>query len=323
MSDKNEHAALDRILRIAKEALRETQAGEPEHSPSAARAVCTPKSLPNSLLVQAARKAAEINPMNSPIMQFAPGAMPADPLSIAALTTKYWGPNRRRLTVKFMDTNSKALKDKILQYMNAWSKTACITFVETSGTGQVRISRGAGGYWSYLGTDILQIPANRPTMNLEGFTVNTSDDEYKRVVCHETGHTLSFPHEHMRKELIARIDRQKAYDYFWRTQRWDRAMVDAQVLTPLDDATIIRTPPDQTSIMCYQLPGQITKDGKPILGGKDINTWDFAFAGKIYPKHGQQAAAMDDDLGIDDDNNEAFENDDEDSSELYDPNLAI
>lgn len=138
MSDKNEHAALDRILRIAKEALSETQAGEPEHSTNAARAVCTPKSLPKSLLVQAVRKAAEINPMNSPIMQFALGAMPADPLSIAALTTKYWGPNRRRLTVKFMDTNSKALKDKILQYMNAWSKTACITFVETSGTAQVR-----------------------------------------------------------------------------------------------------------------------------------------------------------------------------------------
>ena len=36
--------------------------------------------------------------------------------------------------------------------------------------------------------------------------------------------------------------------------------------------------------MCYQIPGQITKDGKPIPGGTDINEKDYAFAGAIYPK---------------------------------------
>jgi len=50
------------------------------------------------------------------------------------------------------------------------------------------------------------------------------------------------------------------------------------------------TPPDQTSIMCYQLPGLITKDGKPIIGGTDINATDYAFAGKIYPRLGHAMA---------------------------------
>jgi hypothetical protein len=36
--------------------------------------------------------------------------------------------------------------------------------------------------------------------------------------------------------------------------------------------------------MCYQLPGEITKDGKPILGGLDIDKTDKSFAGSIYPK---------------------------------------
>ena len=36
--------------------------------------------------------------------------------------------------------------------------------------------------------------------------------------------------------------------------------------------------------MCYQLPGEIMKDGKPVVGGADIDPSDFAFAGKIYPK---------------------------------------
>jgi len=57
------------------------------------------------------------------------------------------------------------------------------------------------------------------------------------------------------------------------------------VLTPLAEASIMGTrESDPTSIMCYQIPGEITKDGKPIPGGRDINSTDFAFAASIYPK---------------------------------------
>jgi hypothetical protein len=90
----------------------------------------------------------------------------------------------------------------------------------------------------------------------------------------------------MRKALVERIDPAKAYEYFRRTQGWDPRMVDQQVLTPLDERSIMGTPADQTSIMCYQLPGSITRDGKPILGSMDINQTDYAFAGGIYPKPG-------------------------------------
>jgi hypothetical protein len=104
------------------------------------------------------------------------------------------------------------------------------------------------------------------------------------VVRHETGHAIGFPHEHLRRELVGRIDPVKAYPYFLATQGWSREMVDQQVLTPLDDASIFATPADQDSIMCYQLPGSITFDGQPIHGGLDINPTDFAFAALIYPK---------------------------------------
>jgi hypothetical protein len=36
--------------------------------------------------------------------------------------------------------------------------------------------------------------------------------------------------------------------------------------------------------MCYQLPGSITKNGKPIVGGSDIDPQDYKFAASIYPK---------------------------------------
>ena len=64
-------------------------------------------------------------------------------------------------------------------------------------------------------------------------------------------------------------------------------MVDQQVLTPLDERTLMATPADQTSIMCYQLPGSITRDGRPIIGGSDINQSDYNFVGQIYPKLGR------------------------------------
>ena len=256
---------------------------------------CVPKSLPERLIIQAAQTAMRINPVNAPA--FGPMTGPAmdldgmNPLRIAVMVSKYWGPTPRQLTVSFMESTPQDLRTRILSHMNEWAKSGCINFVWTQGVGQVRVSRSGGGYWSYLGTDILHIPQDRQTMNLQDFTMNTPESEYKRVIRHETGHTLGFPHEHMRQELIAKIDSNKAYDYFLRTQGWNRAMVDAQVLTALDQTSILGTPPDQTSIMCYQLPGSITRDGRPIIGGTDINPTDAGFAARIYPKPGHQGAS--------------------------------
>jgi hypothetical protein len=269
------------------EAGEEQEDGAAVMTPSPADATCSLRLLPTRLLIRAAEVATQINPVNAP--GFGPAAaigaeIPTEPARLAVLTAKYWGPRSRRLTVSFMESTPADLRRRIVAHLNAWSARGGISFAETMETGDVRISRGPGGYWSYLGTDIRLIPRNRPTMNLQGFTMSTPEAEYRRVVRHEAGHTLGFPHEHMRRQLINRIDRQKAYDYFRRTQGWDRAMVDSQVLTPLNEWSIMGTPSDEDSIMCYQLPGTITKDGKPIRGGKDINATDYNFVARIYPK---------------------------------------
>lgn len=240
---------------------------------------CSVRQLPARLLVPSAEVAAEANPTNVPAHW---RAEVAEPQRIALLTTKYWGPSARTLSVSFMESTSATLRRLILAHMNAWD--CGVTFAATNGVGEVRISRAGSGYWSYLGTDVRLVPLNYPTMNLQGFSARTPDSEYRRVVRHETGHTLGFPHEHMRAEVVARIDRTKAYRYFAQTQGWPRDLVDSQVLTPLDGRSLYATPADQTSVMCYQLPGSITRDGRPILGGADINATDAAFAATIYPK---------------------------------------
>lgn len=236
--------------------------------------------------VLAARAAVEENPANAPPA----GALMAlaGPQFIAVATSKYWGPQTRTLSVRFLDSPTAACRRLILEHMNAWSARIGISFAETGGQGDIRISRGAGGYWSYLGTDVRQIAAGRPTMNLQGFTETTSAAEYRRVVRHETGHTLGCPHEHMRRALVELLDANKTIAYFRQTQGWSRETTIQQVLTPVEEQSLMRVEGgpvvDDESIMCYQLPGSITKSGRPIPGGRDIIESDFAYMSRLYPK---------------------------------------
>jgi astacin (peptidase family M12A) len=281
--------ALHDIERIASAATKQgTKSASNGHEPvnSASNVACSIKRLPSRLREQAAKVSIRLNPANAPLQEFfTVGAPPPDsPLALTLTTAKYWGSAQRVLSVSFTEVTPADLRTRIVGHLNAWSLWTSISFAETAGVGDVRISRSSGGYWSYLGTDITLVPQNRQTMNLEAFTMNTPESEFRRVVRHEAGHTLGFPHEHMRQELVARIDPAKAYPYFLSTQGWSKEMVDQQVLTPLDNGSIYGTAADQDSIMCYQLPGGITYDGQPIRGGTDINATDYAFASLVYPK---------------------------------------
>ena len=255
---------------------------------------CYIASLPVDQQVEAARVAIAENPSNAPRLDAmlstasiafsgAPDVM--EPAFLAVLTGKYWGATGVDLSVSFLDNPPVAVRDRILSHMNAWGTFANVKFSWSQSGGVVRINRGAGGYWSYLGTDIKMISRNEPTMNLQGFSNSTPESEYTRVVRHETGHTCGFPHEQLRQKIVNRLDVPKTLEYFRRTQGWSEATTRANVLTPLEERSITGSEiTDETSIMCYQLPGSITKDGKPIPGGPDFSSVDREFAAKLYPK---------------------------------------
>jgi hypothetical protein len=248
---------------------------------------CSIKLLPEDQWVPAAETAVRINPANHfSTQQFtmATGEV-LPPEHLALLVAKRWPSTGVHLTVAFIETVDAALRARIISHMNAWGAYCNATFAEVAANAQVRISLAGSGYWSYLGTDILHISAGQPTMNLQGFSMSTPESEYHRVVRHETGHTLGFPHEHLRAEIVNRIDPVKAKAYFLANDGWDAATVTAQVLTPLDNSALLATATaDPTSIMCYWLPGSIMKDGVAVTGGSDIDGQDQAFAATVYPK---------------------------------------
>ena len=251
---------------------------------------CAIKLLPRSQWVEAARRAISINPANAPMahmLHLGTAAAVITPERLAIVTSKYWGAAGVHLTVSFLDNPAEDLRARILEHMNAWGVYANVQFSEVDSNGQVRIARLVGdGYWSYLGTDVLAIPTSEPTMNLDSFTMDTPNSEFVRVIRHETGHTLGFPHEHLRSEIVNLVDRDEAIKYFRNTQGWPPDVTIAQVLTPLESLGLIATAtPDQDSIMCYWLPAEIMMNHIEVRGGTDINARDGKFAGSIYRKN--------------------------------------
>ena len=243
-------------------------------------------------LYDAAAIAEQESPLNRPSHQMLARVLPpGGPLTefIAVLTTKYWRTTGVRLGVGFLDNPSSALRARILAHMNAWGQRANVRFIESTNDPVVRITRDQPGHWCYIGTDALLIDQDQPTMNLAGFTSNTPDREFCRVVRHQTGHALGCPHELMRAETIAQIHEQKAIAFFASTQGWTEAQVRAQILTPLPASSLWASiSPGRQSIMTYQIPGAVTKSGVAIPGGLDIDQLDHEFLGKVYP----QPAAM-------------------------------
>ncbi len=246
---------------------------------------CHIKQVPPSKQIDAMHAAVNINAANAVVLT---SGLVLAVQHLAVLTGKYWGSAGVNLGVYFLDTQDVGIKNKILLYANKWRTEgkANVAFKESSyGASDVRIARQRGdGYWSYLGTDIRQIPGNEATMNLDSFSLSTPDSEYSRVVPHEFGHTCGYPHEHQRKQIVALLDRPATIAYFADHYGWSEAETVQQVFVPLEEASIRGTPnADDTSIMCYDFPGEITKTGKPIPGGMRINATDAAFAAKLYP----------------------------------------
>ena len=87
---------------------------------------CRIMTLPDDMLIQAARVAVEIEPRNAPAFQQAASLLRFDtstilnPQSIAALTTKTWGSKSRTISVSSLDGANAATMNRIVAHMNAW-----------------------------------------------------------------------------------------------------------------------------------------------------------------------------------------------------------
>jgi serralysin len=113
----------------------------------------------------------------------------------------------------------------------------------------------------------------------------TSEKEFARTILHEFGHALGMVHEHQSPVNGIPWDETKVYNYYRTHYRWNRKMVKSEVLRRYNVTNTNFSEFDPDSIMLYEVPSTVTKDGSSIRGQSNkLSPKDKSFIAKLYPR---------------------------------------
>lgn len=246
--------------------------------------ICTEKELPfdpvTQLKAYAIAKASNLRNI--------PEANIHHPVSLALVRNKIHKVGMT-LNVAFMNGTDRQ-QQNVITIAKEWEKHANIklNFYETGdlSVSHIRIAfkwNDDGGSWSYLGTDNLLIPKDRPTMNYGWLHDNSALEEYERVVLHEFGHALAAIHEHQNPSVNIQWDREKVYEYYARTNGWDRETVDINIFRKYSQDITQFSQFDKHSIMLYSIHNSLTLDDFEVGFNRQLSAMDKEFIGVCYP----------------------------------------
>jgi len=205
---------------------------------------------------------------------------------IAAPTDKMWTFGRT-LTVSFFEGDGYVL-EKVKALFKEWETYANIKFEFVNKNGDIRVAFVLNGSsWSALGRDAVARSIDQPTMNFGWLYPETEDKEYRRTVLHEIGHSLGCIHEHQNPDPnhAIRWKKEALYEYFKRTNNWDKEKVNINVIDRYDHEITSYSKFDNKSIMIYYIPPYLTEDNVAI-GDENISELtetDKEFMKKWYP----------------------------------------
>jgi hypothetical protein len=252
--------------------------------------LCTQMRLPQELAEGAAARAIEENPANARDYDKAlklHGVQSASALPeatrLALPVGKMWAPGRT-LRVH-LNGGSPKVRAKVQQYAAEWEQHADIVLMFVDALpAEIRVTFAPGGSWSYLGTENLQIPSDKPTMNFGWFNDTTPDEEFSSTVLHEFGHALGCVHEHQSPAANIPWNKPAVYDYYAREYDWSRADVDHNLFARHSASQTQFTVFDPKSIMLYAIPASLTTNGFSTGWNYVLSDTDKAFVRASYPK---------------------------------------
>ena len=218
------------------------------------------------------------------------GGPSAPPLAAMLYTQKKWRPGRT-LKVAFFDTAlaSKRLRGRIREKFEELEDVFNLRYewlgfrVEDA---DVRINvDSSGGSWSYLGTDVLSIARDRPTMNFGWFDEGTDEEELNRTVKHEAIHNAACGHEHQNPKAGLKWNVPAVLRHYGGPpNNWSEQDVYHQVINPAKADQIAGTRRDPESIMHYAVPAELLLDPSQAVGwNSSLSKLDRKFLRDMYP----------------------------------------
>jgi len=215
-------------------------------------------------------------------LPFGPDLLTATPEELAVAWRRQWQPGQE-LRVRFLDGDPRVHR-RVQDHGRTWLSCANLQF--TFGehpNAEIRVSFSGSGYWSYVGTDALQIDQGAPTMQLGGFTADTDEVVVRRTVLHEFGHAIGCIHEQASPTAGIPWDTEKVYEFYRDWQGWDRQMTHDNVLLRYSVEELHFRAYDPASIMQYPVPASLTRGGFSVGWNNDLSDGDRSFIARMYP----------------------------------------
>ncbi len=217
-----------------------------------------------------------------------PPGMPDARMRLIRVLSKVWV-NETELHYFFVD-GPEAQRQAVRDAFAEWKALPLgLKFTETTdrAASEIRIAFDPNdGSWSYVGRDLLGIPATETTMN---FGWDLTDDYGHSTALHEIGHTLGLPHEHQNPFSGIEWDEDAVYRFFTGSPNfWTRSQTEHNVLRKISTQEVDGSAWDPDSVMEYWFPAGLIREPAQYAGGLNppggLSAPDKEWAKKFYPE---------------------------------------